>query len=224
MIRFTSGAWRTSIGGQANDVVIIEPLGSVPNLLNGGRGLNTLSYAGWSGDVEVNGILGTATAVQNLASNFQIIIGGSGNDRLTAFNFAGSVLIGNAGDDILTGRIGRTLLFGGLGADQLIGTRFDDLISAGPTSFDNDEVALKAIRAEWLSVRTYAQRVGNLRGISVTSPSLNGPYYLANTPADRIFDDSAVDSLFGGLGSDWFIQTTQDGSDRGSKEMLDDPS
>ncbi|HVK07597.1 MAG TPA: LamG-like jellyroll fold domain-containing protein, partial [Gemmataceae bacterium] len=132
------------------------------------------------------------------------LYGEAGNDRLKGGDSA-SVLLGGAGDDQLTGGQGRDLLIGGLGADALKGNGDDDLLIAGTTAFDDDELALAPILAEWTSERDYATRVANLRGEG-SGPRANGDYFLvASGPAGTVSDDDAADVLQGASGTDWFF-------------------
>ena len=81
-----------------------------------------------------------------------VLRGGSGND----------ILLGRAGDDQPIGQGGRDLLFAGLGSDRPSGGDDDDLLVSGASDFDDDLNALALIRAEWVSPRSYAERVANL--------------------------------------------------------------
>jgi Ca2+-binding RTX toxin-like protein len=75
----------------------------------------------------------------------------------------------------------------------------------GVSGYDANEAALRAILAEWTSGHTYATRIANIRGPGSTS-RLNETYYLKNRGSGQtLFDDNAVDSLFGGDGRDWYF-------------------
>jgi Ca2+-binding RTX toxin-like protein len=196
-------------GGAFDDRFTIEPTGTIPGTLSGGAGVNTLSYVNWSTPVTVNAVVGSATAITILSANFHILIGGSGNDQLTAFSTLNSVLIGNSGNDVLVGGTARDILFGGLGSDSLNGGGNDDILFGGRSAFDGNLTALKALRGEWSSTRTYSQRVNNLRGGPITGTPLNAGYVLSNT-SGTLIDDYAIDSLLGGAGTDWFINSGED--------------
>ncbi len=134
------------------------------------------------------------------------------------------MLVGNGGNDVLVGGTARDILIGGLGSDSLKGGGNDDILFGGRSAFDGNLAALKALRAEWLSTRTHTQRVNNLRGGPITGTPLNAGYFLSNSP-DTLFDDSAVDSLFGGLGTDWYIKSAEDtNGDLAVGELVDNPS
>jgi Ca2+-binding RTX toxin-like protein len=129
---------------------------------------------------------------------------GPGNDLLQGGG-GNNVLVGGAGNDTLMGGRGQNLLIGGSGAATLNAGSGDDLLIAGTTAFDNNEVALAAIMAEWASGRDYATRIANLSGTG-TGPRNNGDYFLiAGGPNATVFDNGAVDVLSGGSGMDWFF-------------------
>lgn len=143
-----------------------------------------------------------------------LLFGGSGNDTLDARNATGpAVLVGGAGNDTLYGGTGRALLLGGLGADVLRGGSADDILIGGITDYDDDLVALAALRAEWARTSAdYATRRDRLlAGV--------GGYAL---DAARTHDDGgAVDNLFGNGGRDWFfVAPTDRTNDRQSNETL----
>jgi Ca2+-binding RTX toxin-like protein len=86
------------------------------NVLDGGKGTNTVSYADAASGVNVN--LGLTT-VQNT--------GGAGNDTLK--NFTG--LTGSAFDDVLTGSTKNNTITGGLGNDTITGGKGADVLTGG---------------------------------------------------------------------------------------------
>ena len=210
-------------GGTAEDRFQIEPTGQVAGTLSGGTGVNTLSYQNWTSSIVIDNVLKQATQVGVLALNFGILIGGSGDDTMSAVNTLSSILIGNGGNDRLTGSdLRRDLLIGGQGSDTLDGRGGDDLLVSGQTTFDQNAIGLRALLAEWNSSRTYAQRVNNLRGTSVTGTPLNGGSYLRNAPMDTLIDDGVADILTGGLGNDWFLAMPSDSiTDAALTELID---
>jgi len=138
------------------------------------------------------------------------LYGGDGNDWLQGGG-GNNVLVGGAGNNVLIGGPGRDLLIGGPRASALIGIGGDDLMIAGTTAYDANDAALAAIMAEWTSRRGYATRVANLSGTG-SGPRNNGNVFLiASGPNATVFDNGAVDLLFGGEGQDWFFASlTQD--------------
>ncbi len=212
-------------GGSQDDEVRIGVQGGLIGTLSGGQGVNTLDYSDWTSAMEIRGDLGTASQISKVASNFQILIGGSGSDTIQAFAVA-SVLVGNSGNDQLTGSaLRRDLLIGGLGSDTLNGSGGDDILLGGSSAFDHDATVLKSLLQEWNTSRSYLQRVNNLRGTELYGTPLNGKNYLRNSPTDTIFDDGELDTMLGGGGRDWFLKSSTDSLvDLALGELLDDPS
>jgi Ca2+-binding RTX toxin-like protein len=142
-----------------------------------------------------------------------VAFGGAGNDKIKV---AGTILVpawleGSDGNDTLIGGGGHDLLVGGPGADQLFGNGGNDLLIAGTTAFDGSAGALDAVMAEWLSARSYADRVANLRGTG-SGPRANGNIFLkASGPDATVFDDGARDELHGGVGLDLYFANLSGG-------------
>ena len=113
------------------------------NILNGGAGSDTVSYAA--------GVGGSTGVTVSLAIESAQVTGGSGTDKLILVeNLTGSAfadnLTGNDGDNILSGGAGGDTLSGGGGIDRLIGGsgndtfNFDALTDLGSTVETSDTV------------------------------------------------------------------------------------
>lgn len=96
------------IGGSGNDTfVFIDDGASVNGTVNGGGGINLLSYAGYSSQSPVRVDLNTGSATGTLGIvGFRNVSAGAGNDHLVGDN-NDNTLIGGAGDDTLEGGFGR---------------------------------------------------------------------------------------------------------------------
>jgi YD repeat-containing protein len=107
-------------GGPLDDV-IRSALGN--DVLDGGRGNNTVSFAGIAGNLIVTlaltGAQNTGGAGTDTLTNFRNIIGGDGADRLSG-DGNGNALTGALGADQLNGAPGLDVLTGGLGRDKFI--------------------------------------------------------------------------------------------------------
>jgi PKD domain/RTX calcium-binding nonapeptide repeat (4 copies) len=137
-------------------------------------------------------------------ANAAWLYGGAGNDRLKGGG-GDDALLGGAGDDLLVGGNGRDFMDGGVGADRLVGNAGDDILLAGSTAFEDNELALRSIQAEWTSTRDYATRVANLQGTG-SGPRNSGGFFLTvDGPTATAFDDGAEDILTGSAGADWFF-------------------
>jgi hypothetical protein len=123
-------------GSEGDDIVLGGPDGDTINGgtgaddLRGGDGTDTVTYAGYGSTQGVTVTLddvandGNPTAdggrADNVRSDVENVIGGSGDDVLNGSPLANS-LTGRAGTDTLNGRDGGDLLDGGSGPDLLAG-------------------------------------------------------------------------------------------------------
>ena len=116
IIGTNNAAWVDVLTGSAGNNIIQGFGGS--DILDGGSGNDTLDYSEKTGTITL--ALNGATAVlqqlngvnEDVISNFENIIGGSGNDVLNG-DANINTLNGNAGDDIITGGVGADILNGG---------------------------------------------------------------------------------------------------------------
>jgi hypothetical protein len=78
------------------------------------------------------------------------------------------------------------------------------LLIGGSTARDRNDAALLAILAEWTSNSNLHTRIANLR----TGGGLNGGFVLV--PDESVFNDSAMDRLFGRQSNDWLFDLLGD--------------
>ncbi len=175
-------------GGDADDKLT----GSDGNdTLEGGAGSDTL--AGDAGDDNLDG--GDGNDFLTGAAGDDVLIGGNGNDELRG-NEGNDALSGNAGRDLLVGSTGNDVLIGGSGIDTLDGSDGEDILNGGITTHDADIAALRQILAAWTTPVSYEARVDALeQGLGV-------PMLMSE---QSVFDDLITDSVFGGVGRDWFF-------------------
>ena len=120
-------------GGAGDDGLDGDVSGTVyADVLLGGSGTDAISYfdrtAGVTVDADgASGDDGQAGEHDTVGADVEIIIGGRGNDRLTANNGSGQ-LQGSAGDDVLHGGGGDDVVEGGEGRDLLYGDAGNDLL------------------------------------------------------------------------------------------------
>ncbi len=124
-----------------------------------------------------------------------LLRGGIGDDTL-AGDLGHDILVGDSGGDELYGSRGNDILIGGIGADSLFGEEDDDLLINGRSAYDTQDIALRAILAEWTDATSYEKRVSTLK-----DPAFF--YYLAHNAT--AFDDLEQDTMTGGVGEDWFF-------------------
>jgi Ca2+-binding RTX toxin-like protein len=177
--KFRPSAGATVFGQAGNDVIVAAAL-RLPTLLDGGAG-NDWLWGGRDNDLLFGG------------EGDDWLFGGSGND----------VLVGGAGNDHLAGGCGRDLLIGGSGRDALWGGPDADLLIGDATLFDDNPVALDALRDEWAARRDRTTRVRNLTDGSGSAERHNGNFFLVR--GVTVLDDAAVDHLFSHNRSDWLF-------------------
>lgn len=115
------------VGAEGDDTVVSSPFGEH---IEGGNGLDTVSYAGRESAVTVDiGAQdgGTGAEHDDLVS-IERALGGNGADTLTGGSGA-DTLEGGRGDDTLSGAGGNDRLVGGAGTDQMHGGAGTDLAS-----------------------------------------------------------------------------------------------
>lgn len=192
-------------GGVKDDLLIVYPGASLSGNFNGGAGRNAVDYSNWSTGVSVNLntlVPGNATGVGGVLRNVAGVIGGSGNDTMIGNSSRMNLLIGNDGNDALSGGGVRDIIFGGLGTDLISGGSGEDILVGGKTTYDNDVDAIRAILAEWTTnARGFQQRSDNIYGTG-TGTRLNGNYFLND---GSVIDDGVLDTISGGNGQDWFF-------------------
>ena len=190
-------------GGPGNDTFAFLTGGSLSGNIDGGGGINLITYAGYMGDVVANLRLHTATAVGGTIMNIQNLTGGIGN----------TMFVGDANANVLSGGTGRSILIGGAGADTLIGGGSDNILIGDSTIYDTNAVALAAIFAEWTRTdASFEQRVAHL--ISPGDNGLNGSYTFDKK---AIISDNAADILQGSTSIlDWFFADKKLDTDLGT--------
>ncbi|BAN50082.1 S-layer family protein [Metapseudomonas resinovorans] len=116
-LRLMSAGVANGTGNALNNVIYA---GAGNNVLNGGAGVDTASYAFATAGVTANLAVTTAQATGGSGSDtllaFENLTGSAFNDRLTG-NAAANVLSGLAGNDILNGGAGNDTMIGGDGSD-----------------------------------------------------------------------------------------------------------
>lgn len=135
-------------GGQGNDTIFGDGGNDSINgsggkdLMNGGIGgdaiyggaqIDTVDYNQRTANITVGiGTVaddGEAGEGDNVATDIEVVIGGSGNDYLKTTSGKSVTLIGNAGNDTLEGGSGNDVFNGGSGNDSCIGHGGDDFFS-----------------------------------------------------------------------------------------------
>ncbi len=182
-------------GGSLADTFAFAKGGRVAGTIDGGGGVNTLDYSGYTGNVTVNLPLGTASLVGGGVKNIRDVVGSSGND----------VLVGDGTGNALTGGTGRNLLIAGGGPGTLVGGPGDDILVGGATAYDNKPAALAAIMSEWTRTDLgYAARVDHLLegGGKNGNSLLNTTAFTPNAGGNTLTGGGGLDLFYGSMARD----------------------
>ena len=180
------------------------------NILNGGRGVDTLSYAGTSGAVTVSLAItapqATGGSGNDAQRNFENLTGGSGNDSLT----------GSSLDNVLDGGPGNDTLVGGKGSDTYVVNSGNDVITEAASSGIDGVLASATytlgVNVENLTLTGAAaiKGTGNAGANTLIGNSANNQLVGAGGN-DTLNGGSGVDTLNGGPGNDtYLIDSTTD--------------
>ncbi len=192
--------------------------------MSGGTGQDTVDYADRTAAVTVtdDGVAndGAGGELDNVGTDVDDIVGGSGNDTLTGSSW-GQSLYGGAGNDTLNGAGGDDVLDGGSGADRLNGGSGTDTadysarsqpvtVTVGSTWSGDGEAG------EGDDVAADIEKVlGGSAGDTLTG-NASANTLVGNGGDDRLDGGSGADTLTGGDGTD-----TVDYSNRSSSLTVD---
>lgn len=201
-----NGLANTIVGNTGNNT--LAGLGG-GDIIDGGAGTDTVTYAESDAAVSVNLLAGTASgghAEGDVLSNIENVTGSEFADTIIG-NTAANVLYGLGGDDLLEGGAGHDTLDGGSGVDVLRGGAGDDTYIV-----DNIADVVRESAAEGTDLvqayvsHTLSDNVENLTLLG--SLALNGTgNTLANTlrgndASNDLSGEDGNDSLYGLLGDD----------------------
>src|SRR5262249_23474979 len=100
VLGFTFGNFQSITGAAGHDTFAFQTGGRLTGAIDGGGGVNTLTYAAYTGDVIVDLLVHSATGVDGGVYNVQNVTGSNGN----------SMLVGDANPNVLVGGTGRNVL------------------------------------------------------------------------------------------------------------------
>ncbi|HEX8103489.1 MAG TPA: calcium-binding protein [Solirubrobacteraceae bacterium] len=180
--------------------------GTGADVLAGGTGLDTVSYAnrslrifvtmaGGADDGADNDGDGRADEGDDVRTDVENLVGGSGPDRLRGNAAANRLDGGPGGGDYLYGLEGNDVLDGGATAvgDVLDGGPADDRILQGKLPDGNDGI----VGGSGTDTVDYSARAG---AVDVTLDSIPGDGDTASAERDNVYDD--VEVALGGAGAD----------------------
>ncbi|MGN6109715.1 MAG: calcium-binding protein [Kofleriaceae bacterium] len=194
----------TLIGGRGNDVLYGDagndvfdegPATSGADVINGGAGIDRVSYAQRTNPVVVNigNVLaddGETMENDKILGDVENVTGGSGNDTIVG-SAANNVLDGGPGNDTISGGLGNDVLEGGAGNDVLNGNEGDDTFDEGSADSGLDTMnGGPGIDTVDYSARTNA--------LVVVMDGLTG----SGEPGEGDLIKTDVENLIGGAGDD----------------------
>ncbi|MDD4319026.1 MAG: hypothetical protein PHW10_01745 [Candidatus Peribacteraceae bacterium] len=171
-----------------------DPLDSTKDalIIGGTSGNDTISIT--PGNASVVLFYNGTNAGNYRVTGHIIVYGFGGADTITISDQVSypSWIIGGAGNDTLTAGGGRNLIVGGGGVDNLNGNMKDDLLIGANATIETDSAALTAIMKEWESGWSSVTQLSTVKAhLTGTPGGLNGSVYL--TDGSTISDDGAVD-------------------------------
>ena len=225
---FGDGGDDTILGGNAQDSLFG---GKGDDRILGGGGNDRQN--GGSGHDRLGGGSGADTMFG--ASGNDYLNGGKGSDQLSGADGTDTlhgregddVLLGDAGTDYIKGLTGRDIIYAGRGVDTVFGNGGDDLIIEGTLAPADGMTILEHLsgdlRKEWLSNRSYEQRVTNVSDPeNAAADRFNTSFLLgADYENQNVFADSSSDELLGGNELDLFFAVLgTDSFDNASDEVV----
>jgi Ca2+-binding RTX toxin-like protein len=202
-----------ALGGSGTDTLVGS---SGPDVFDGGSGRDAVDYSSRSEpvlvDLDGNPDDGQAGEGDNVQNDVEKVIGGSGDDRLTAIAGA-RTLVGGAGADVLQGGRSADTLEGGDGDDTLSGGISDDQLDGGPGadtadySYSFDAVTVDLTAAQTTIVRGHEGprrkiEYDDLRSLENVVGSSKGDLLIGDQGPNTLQGGSGADELAGGLGPD----------------------
>ncbi|MRR50604.1 MAG: DUF4347 domain-containing protein, partial [Rhodocyclaceae bacterium] len=190
--------YNDELTGNDEDNILIGGLGA--DRMDGGGGIDTVSYQNATQGVGVNLVTPTANSGEAAGDTFVAIenlIGSAFNDTLTG-DSGSNVIDGGTGNDSIYGGVGDDTLLGGTGTDGLYGEAGDDLLVGGAGA----DVLNGGAGTNTASYRNAAD--GNLTGDN-TGITVNMNNASANTR--EAFGDSfvGIQNIEGSAGDDILI-------------------
>lgn len=180
----------------------IENLFNIENANFFGTGNNLSNYmVGGSCRDTFFGLIGNDTLDGAIGHDY--LAGGDGNDTI----------YGGAGNDILMGNSGVDSLFGGFGSDTyVVESSLDRVLDSAGQGHDRVFAHVSYVLDSNTSVEVLqTNSPTNYTKIDLTGNSLSQQVH-GNMGSNRLDGKGGIDTLFGGLGSDYFVFSTAAGT------------
>ncbi|MGW8168459.1 MAG: hypothetical protein ACWGHH_00360 [Sulfurovaceae bacterium] len=190
----------SSINGTGNNLNNTIFANSGSNTLNGGAGIDTLSYEQATAAIKVNLSLSSAQATSGSGTDtitgFESLTGSKYNDTLTG-DSGNNTIDGSLGNDIIEGGLGNDTLNGGDGIDTLL---YATASSAITVDLSNED-AQDTIGAGIDTITGFENLTGSNYNDTLKGNSLNN-IMLGGLGNDALYSSLGNDTLNGGTGID----------------------
>lgn len=225
-------------GGIGNDVVLASA-DAANDSFNGGAGNDTLDYSSAARAIDVNLVAGKASGADigdDEIAEFEIVLGGAGDDAITVSATSASIaggrgddtLTGGAGDDVLAGDAGNDTIADGGGSDTVDGGDGDDVVLASADGADdhydgNSGHDTLDYSSTTITV-TIDLRNGTAQGVEIGRDLIQGfEEIIAGSGDDVIHAGTGSVVLTGGAGNDRFeFQCDDSGSEQDFVKKITD--
>lgn len=197
---------RVAFGTTGNDTLTIVPIAPTGTVEVRRTGSTQVVRFAPTERVIVMGLAGDDTLrVTGSLTRGVFFYGQAGNDTLIG-STQNDVLVGGDGNDTISGLEGRDIVVGGAGIDRVYGWNAqptgaamdENVLIGNATSLDGNDQALFNLLTEWSSSNSFATRRTKMKA------GLNG----AALSTATVLNDSAVDTLLGTSGQNWFWNYT----------------
>ena len=203
--------WARHGEGRAGDDHVVAAADAGNDVYDGGAGQDTLDYAtatrSVAADLGAGTVEGSETGRDAIAG-FEEIIGGSGDDRISAGSTS-VVMHGGAGNDVLEGGAGSDAVSDGTGSDTVSAGGGDDHVLAAADGSDDTYDGGSGHDVLDYSTATFSVTVdigrGNAGGIDIGHDLIAAfEEVIAGSGNDHILAGSTSVSMTGGDGNDTF--------------------
>jgi Ca2+-binding RTX toxin-like protein len=174
------------------------------NLIEGGVGTDTMSYANAGAGINASLTSRTATGGEgnDILRRIESLIGSAHNDTLTGSS-AGDQLNGGGGADILTGRIGKDSLTGGLGADIF---DYNTLAESANSVTKRDQItdfsSAQGDKIDLSDIDANSAVADNQAFTAITSSNMEYSNSTSFTAAGQLYFDQTNHILYGNTDAD----------------------
>jgi Ca2+-binding RTX toxin-like protein len=207
----SDGMGSDTVQGDAGDDHVVAAADAGDDVYDGGAGRDTLDYSTATSSVAVDLGAGTAEGSEtghDAIAGFETIIGGSGDDRLSAGSTS-VVMHGGAGNDALEGGAGSDAISDGTGSDTVSAGGGDDHVLAAADGSDDTYDGGSGHDVLDYSTATFSVTVdmggGNAGGVDIGHDLIAAfEEVIAGSGNDYILAGSTSVSMTGGDGNDTF--------------------